>query len=529
VRSRSLLAVTTLGILLALPVSASSSGIDDVIEAPEWNVGDWWIVEVRDAPGLRPVTLRLVVSAIDKGDYFVGVEEGDSYLEVLTFHFPFIGRVASSDLSYEVHNQPFYPLQFPMTEGDTWQTRFNDLFLTAKVWSVNGKQAEIQYLSQGLVVAKATYDADAKTITSWVLEGHGRLEVKQYGDEFSCVVEYPPRHELLFVDYAMGSTVLPVSPGEPKSIVVERVFERAAIVLVAGGAEGLFSSVVMPPDGRTHAVNVYPHDAERWRIDLVETNEPMGSWKVDSIAGNQGFALSEAIGFDLRTIDLGDQHGLGFSSDADCVRTSQAIARPASFAGESRDRWTGAMLVAVSLAGLGSAWLGLRRAAGWFPALLFLYAKIPKERVLESRVRSEMCELLKHQPALTTQEIRRALEIGWGNTVHHLAILERSGLVVGTSWGHNRHWFLQSETPASGRTAISALRRDAARAVFEAIRNSPGISQEDLAKGLSIHHSTVFFHVERLMRANLVQKNRDGARVRYFPTPDAMTPQPVVA
>ena len=523
-RSRALsLILAFLVASVALPLASSTASREPgLASAPEWRIGDWWLVEIQDARLLKPVTARLVVAAVDKGDVFVGVQEGDPYLELLTYHFPFFGRVAARDLSYEVHNQPFHPLQFPLEKGNTWTTQFNDMELAAKVVAVSKQQARVEF--RGIhddLLATITYDSVAGTITDWFLAGHGTLKVKEHGRDYSCIVEYAPRHELLFVHHAMGSTVLPANVREPTAIEVDRPFERAAVVLIAGGYEGMFSSMVIPPDGERHSVSVLPHDMERWKLALVESFEPVGTWHVESIASNQGYALSEAMGFDLRAVNLQDADATDPSPD--CIQTKRRVAPMVTFAGETKPGWSSTILLAAGVTGLAALWFGLRRSAIWFPPLAVLYAKIPKDRVLESRTRSDICDLLKQQPGLTTQEIRRQLSIGWGNTVHHLMILERAGMVAGTSWGHNRHWFLQNETPASGRSAISALRRDAARVVYDVIQKTPGISQEDIAKTLGVHHSTVFFHIERLMRANLVRKTRDGPRVRYYPLADSVS------
>ena len=71
------------------------------------------------------------------------------YKEAIAYHAPAFGDVGF-DLSYNVHNERFEPLRFPLVEGATWETRFAMGRLVAKETAINGctfREGEMVMLS----------------------------------------------------------------------------------------------------------------------------------------------------------------------------------------------------------------------------------------------------------------------------------------------------------------------------------------------------------------------------------------------
>lgn len=56
------------------------------------------------------------------------------------------------------------------------------------------------------------------------------------------------------------------------------------------------------------------------------------------------------------------------------------------------------------------------------------------------------------------------------------------------------------------------------RRILEEIRRAPGSSARDLQRRLGLAWGQATYHLERLVRANLVRRERGGARDFYFPT-----------
>lgn len=56
------------------------------------------------------------------------------------------------------------------------------------------------------------------------------------------------------------------------------------------------------------------------------------------------------------------------------------------------------------------------------------------------------------------------------------------------------------------------------RRVFDKVVHHPGLHQRAIAAALEIHRNLAEHHLRHLERAGLVQRRREGGRVRYFPT-----------
>jgi DNA-binding MarR family transcriptional regulator len=56
--------------------------------------------------------------------------------------------------------------------------------------------------------------------------------------------------------------------------------------------------------------------------------------------------------------------------------------------------------------------------------------------------------------------------------------------------------------------------------IMELVRDTPGISQKDIASFLGISPSTINYHVEKLILMGLLEKERRGMSVRYYLVPE---------
>ncbi|MBA3044445.1 winged helix-turn-helix transcriptional regulator, partial [archaeon] len=52
--------------------------------------------------------------------------------------------------------------------------------------------------------------------------------------------------------------------------------------------------------------------------------------------------------------------------------------------------------------------------------------------------------------------------------------------------------------------------------IVEKIKETPGISQKDIASLLGVSASTVDYHISKLISANIIKRERSGMRIRYY-------------
>lgn len=180
--------------------------------------------------------------------------------------------------------------------------------------------------------------------------------------------------------------------------------------------------------------------------------------------------------------------------------------------------------VAVGAAGLGVALIAA--AAYLWPALKFaatklvvapFYAQVEGDDVLDNETRATIFEAIQSDPGLSATDLSRRADCGWGTVVYHLAVLEQNGMVISSRDGRHRRFFPYSGMDFRHKDVFSAIRNETTAAILDAIRDSPGIHQKALRKEVDLAASTVNWHVSKLEDAELVEKVRDGRKVRYHP------------
>ena len=166
-------------------------------------------------------------------------------------------------------------------------------------------------------------------------------------------------------------------------------------------------------------------------------------------------------------------------------------------------------IVGGAASGLAALAYGLKKL--WPTVLLPLYSRLAKSDMLDNKVRAGVYEHVKANPGAHPSAIAETLGLGWGTVVYHLARLEESSLVT-TRAGHNRkcYFAVGSELDSAGKNAVAAMSTDKARAIVEALRAEPGLSQKELADRLGMSQALASWHVKRLVASGVLVTQRAG-------------------
>jgi predicted transcriptional regulator len=148
-----------------------------------------------------------------------------------------------------------------------------------------------------------------------------------------------------------------------------------------------------------------------------------------------------------------------------------------------------------------------------------LYARVPKDRVLEHEGRDRVYQLVQAEPGVSTNRLAAVVDFGWSTLTYHLRVLERTEKIVSVRDGRHKRFFdRESGRFANGRkTLVSVLKNSATLDIARYILEQPGVTQKDVGTRFGLAPSSVHWHVNRLSEAELVEKQRDRHRVRYFP------------
>lgn len=175
----------------------------------------------------------------------------------------------------------------------------------------------------------------------------------------------------------------------------------------------------------------------------------------------------------------------------------------------------GGLAVAAAL-GLAGLWATGKQ--GLFALLAPLYARLQTDEVLANRTRESIFRHVIEHPGVNVSEVVKEFGLGWGATVYHLRVLERSHLLTANKQGRQVCYFQNGGRYNGQMAGISALRNANAALVARVILTNPGIQQRAICKVTALAQPTVSWHLQRLEEAGLVVS--EGApRKRYCALP----------
>lgn len=166
----------------------------------------------------------------------------------------------------------------------------------------------------------------------------------------------------------------------------------------------------------------------------------------------------------------------------------------------------GVAALAVGLAAiLGRGVLG--RALGFA-----FYTRIAPARLLDHDVRARIHDLVAAQPGIHLRALQRELHTEWGTLSFHVAMLERSGILVMRRDGRYRALFLAGVT---ANPPAPLVRNATARHIYDAIPADGGpIALDELRGRVDVARQLLSYHLERLCEAGLVERDANAGSVR---------------
>jgi len=166
---------------------------------------------------------------------------------------------------------------------------------------------------------------------------------------------------------------------------------------------------------------------------------------------------------------------------------------------------------ALTVAGL----LSIEIFVYFFIALFVpLYTKLRKDQVLDHYSRGRVYQYIEMNPGEHFNSIKRALDLNIGTATYHLEVLSRSGLVTSRQDGiYKRFYPTNVPIPPSNGGGISEVQQR----VLVVIKESPGITQKEIARLFGVRQSTLNYQVTRLEEKGLITAEKRGRSVHYFP------------
>jgi predicted transcriptional regulator len=173
-----------------------------------------------------------------------------------------------------------------------------------------------------------------------------------------------------------------------------------------------------------------------------------------------------------------------------------------------------AATLALVILGLVSTFSVERSRYAILAMFLIFYVKLKKKDVLGQFTRGRIMGYIEANPGAHFGAVRKALSLSNGNAVHHLRVLEDRGLVSSKNDGMYKRFYPKGAVlpPDDGAPLPEIYQR-----VLSCIKGAPGISQKEIANLLGLHQSTLEYQLKKLVKADLIRRERIGRRACYFP------------
>ncbi len=151
----------------------------------------------------------------------------------------------------------------------------------------------------------------------------------------------------------------------------------------------------------------------------------------------------------------------------------------------------------------------------YFLVALFipLYTKLRKEDILDHYSRGRVYQYIELNPGEHFNAIKKALDLNIGTATYHLEVLLKAGLIRARQDGiYKRFYPSTMPLPPPNGNSISEVQQR----VLDIIKDSPGITQKELANLLGVRQSTLNYQISRLDQSGLIELRRKGRKVHYY-------------
>jgi DNA-binding MarR family transcriptional regulator len=150
-------------------------------------------------------------------------------------------------------------------------------------------------------------------------------------------------------------------------------------------------------------------------------------------------------------------------------------------------------------------------------AVIPLYSKIEREKVLDHYLRNQIYKYIQANPGSSFSDIMKDVGVKNGVLVHHLTTLEREDLVKSNRDGMYRRFY--PEGVMITKKEIDDLSWFQL-GIFNIIRKQPGITPNEIAGELDKSKQVINYHLNIIKKADLIRTDVEGKHRKLYVTYD---------
>jgi parallel beta-helix repeat protein len=172
------------------------------------------------------------------------------------------------------------------------------------------------------------------------------------------------------------------------------------------------------------------------------------------------------------------------------------------------------MIGFIGAIGVGSLFIEVTKY-GLLMLFLPLYTRIKKDKVLDQPTRYKILGYIIGNPGAHFGLIKHELELGNGQLADHIRQLARVHLIYSKQDGMKKR-FYPTGYPKSedGETLLTEIQEK----ILGIIKKNSGISQKKVASKIGISRQVAGYHLAKLEREGVIEKEMVGRESRYYPS-----------
>ncbi len=138
-----------------------------------------------------------------------------------------------------------------------------------------------------------------------------------------------------------------------------------------------------------------------------------------------------------------------------------------------------------------------------------------KKEVLDLETRRIIYNFISCHPGLHLNELSRKLYIPVSTINYHLSHLKKLGAIVAKNEGRYIRYYIPQKIGVADKKIINLLRHDTPFRIVMYLLQNPNSSQISISKYLKRHPTTVSFHLDKLLEADIIDYTPNGNELHY--------------
>ncbi len=141
------------------------------------------------------------------------------------------------------------------------------------------------------------------------------------------------------------------------------------------------------------------------------------------------------------------------------------------------------------------------------------------QKALQLDVRRKIYDVIEHSPGLHFREIQRRCELAVGSLQYHLDYLQKHHIIRTQAEGKFvRYYSVRGrqvgEGPAHeiGQKTMAFLRHESTRKIILFLLSQKRANNERIAEEISLSPSTTSWHLDKLVEAGVLKREREGRK-----------------